>query len=393
MKNKIAIVVIAYNRPDSLIRLMNSLGKACYDGMEVPLIISIDRCKEGDPSRSQNERVEHLAHEIEWRQGPKEVVSHSENLGLRKHVLSQGRWLEQYDAIVVLEDDLQVSPSFWMYVNDSVNRYKEADDVAGISLYSFSINYHNNLPFVPRREEYDAYWMQCAMSWGQVWMRKQWQAFVSWYESHQQVPFDTRKLPSSICSWSEKSWLKYHTRYCIEQHKYFLHPFVSLTTNAADAGTNMKVSEDLYQVPLQRGNMRNYRLPEVGQGPRYDGFFEEEELYQALNLEESDVTLDLNETHTAEQYRRYLLTTRLLPYRVLKSWACAMRPLSENVLSGVAGRGIWLYDTTQRESCPAPLGHHSLLFRYNIRYGFFFVRDLGLGTIWREFVALVKKKL
>ena len=93
-----AIVVVTYNRPDSLMRLLGSLTKARYP-VGVPLIISIDG---GD---NREKQVVKIAEEFPWPHGKKEVICHEKNLGLRKHILSCGDLTERYDSVIVLEDD------------------------------------------------------------------------------------------------------------------------------------------------------------------------------------------------------------------------------------------------------------------------------------------------
>lgn len=91
------------------------MQRAYYDeDVNVPLIISIDK--------SDTEDVLRLANEFHWNHGDKRVLSHAENLGLKAHVLSQGKLLEEFDAIVVLEDDVVVARDFCiMCVNVCVN--------------------------------------------------------------------------------------------------------------------------------------------------------------------------------------------------------------------------------------------------------------------------------
>ncbi|NMD70181.1 hypothetical protein HHO41_07745 [Bacillus sp. DNRA2] len=96
MKN-IAIVVVAYNRVNSLSRLLTSLKRANYFGLHTPLIISIDK--------SQNKDVAICANNFEWPFGEKHVIEHPNRLGLRNHVLFCGNLSRDYDAVVVLEDD------------------------------------------------------------------------------------------------------------------------------------------------------------------------------------------------------------------------------------------------------------------------------------------------
>ena len=71
----IAIVTVAYNRVKSLSRLLNSL--LCADIDNAPLIISIDK--------SNTNEVERYANDFIWPYGEKKVITHKENLGLRKH--------------------------------------------------------------------------------------------------------------------------------------------------------------------------------------------------------------------------------------------------------------------------------------------------------------------
>ena len=157
---RIAITVIAYNRTESLKRLLCTLSHACYDGDTIPLYISVDK--------SDTDAVERFADEYCWEYGPKTVVKHSRNMGLKEHVLSQGALLDEYDAVIVLEDDLTVAPDFWSFAKQTVHQYKDDDRVAGVSLYSFAVNYHTLRPFTPQHDGHDVYFMNCAMSWGEI---------------------------------------------------------------------------------------------------------------------------------------------------------------------------------------------------------------------------------
>lgn len=80
-------------------------------------------------------------------------------------MLKCGEFTKEYDGLIVLEDDVFVAPSFYLYARACVEVYSD-DRIAGVSLYSFGVNYHNMLPFVPLRSESDVYLMQNAQSWG-----------------------------------------------------------------------------------------------------------------------------------------------------------------------------------------------------------------------------------
>lgn len=387
---KIALVVIAYNRTTSLKRLLMSLDDACYDGEEnVQLVISIDK--------SNTDKVERFADEFVWKHGEKNVIKHQQNLGLKQHVLSQGKWLDEFDAIVVLEDDIVVARDFWYYVRRCVSKYQDMDEIAGISLFGFSVNYHSRHPFIPlHKADNDVYFMNCAMSWGQVWMRKSWRKFYDWYLGHLDFAA-TPALPESICSWGDKSWLKYHTRYCIEENKYFVFPYVSYSTNFSDCGTHMSAPDTIYQVPLLQGKKRNLFLPSLNTNDAvvYDGFFENKSLYEALGLSASQCCLDLSGTNGNREHKHFWLTTRQLSYQVARHWNLEMRPVELNVLLGIeGGNGIYLYDTTIPSTHSSKgKGNPAYLAQYLVQNSFIFIREYGYMNLVRDFMAVLREKI
>lgn len=212
---KIAVVTIAFDRIESIRRLLQSLLDAEYLGKQVDLIISVDK--------SDTDVVEQFADNFKWPYGNKTVKKHNKNLGLHKHIMSQGKDFDVYDALVVLEDDIVVSPAFFKYVAATVDKYSDNNDVAGISLYSFPLNNYTCNPFEPYKDSHDVYFMNTAQSWGQVWLKKQWLHFYEWYQRNLDFT-PNAEIPLALFRW-KKSWLKYHTRYCIENNKYFVYLF------------------------------------------------------------------------------------------------------------------------------------------------------------------------
>ena len=336
---KIAIVTVAYNRIDSLKRLLSSLEKAFYD-RDVDLIISIDK--------SNTDKVELFADNYIWNYGKKIVDKHDVNFGLRKHMLSLGKWFDSYDALVVLEDDVVVAPSFYTYASQCVAKYKDNSNIAGISLYTFEVNYLNQTPFQPLKSAYDVYFMNCAMSWGEVWMKKQWNEFYAWYAEHQDYP-QLQHIPERVCNMGPKSWLKYHTRYCIEQNKYFVYPYHSLSTNFSDVGTHNSNQTSVFQVALQQGLKKNWYMPtEIDEAICYDGFFENKAVSQIFPQYRNDVCVDINGLKRDYSINRYLLSTTGLNYQIVASYGLLLRPIENNAIENIPGSSIYLYDTKIR---------------------------------------------
>ena len=382
----IAIVAVAYNRVKSLSRLLSSLGKADYENDRVTLIISVDK--------SNTNTVEQFADEFQWKHGEKIVDKHDENLGLRQHMMSLGKWFEWFDAIVVLEDDIVVSPNFYSYTCQAVNKYCTCTDIAGISLYSYSVNYQNSTPFQPYKDEHDAYFMNCAMSWGEVWMRDSWRCFYDWYLKHQDFPIMSH-LPRGICAWNQKSWLKYHIRYCIEENKFFVHPYVSLTTNYGDVGEHNKAMGDtVFQVAMQQGKKKEFLLPDFGENSvRYDGFFENIALYSILGMSPAELCIDLYGEWHNRLKRRYWLTTQVADYKIVRSYGLNYRPIETNVIMDNKGCQIFLYDTQCVEKNDNDTKTFVLRYHHYIADMVSFVKKYGVNKLLSEFVTKVKRKV
>lgn len=352
----IAICVVGYNRIISIKRLLNSINNASYDTI-VPLIISIDK--------SETNEVELYADSFNWEFGPKKIIKHKYNLGLREHILQCGNLLDEFDALIVLEDDIEVSPSFFQYAKQNIEKYYNDPTIAGISLYSFHVNYHNNLPFTPLQTESDVYLMKCAQSWGQVWMKKQWEAFFKWYKKNDSDFQELSHLPKSICKWPKSSWLKYHTRYCIEENKYFIYPYISLTTNYSDAGVHSKQSTHIYQVPILYGYKKDFKLePSI----RYDAFFENENLPNTLSIKDNEICIDLYGEKCNLEKKRYYLTTKHLDYKIISTYGLLLRPIELNIIKKTRGQEIFLYDTNTKISNGFCINNKVYLYFYNLNY-------------------------
>ena len=111
------ICIAAYNRPDSLKNLLNSINNAFYP-FNVNLIISIEY---GAP----NEVIK-LAKEYNHPKLKKEIIFRKEKLGCRKHILACGNLTAKYESIILLEDDLIVDKYFYIYSLNAVLKYSKS---------------------------------------------------------------------------------------------------------------------------------------------------------------------------------------------------------------------------------------------------------------------------
>ena len=337
--SRYAIVVVGYNRTKGILRLLDSLEKVEYGEDEVDLLISLDNCG--------NDFVERAVETVEWSHGNKKIRTFSERQGLRKHILACGEFLNEYEAIAVLEDDLIVSPAFYSYMVQSVEYYKDCSEIAGISLYTHGMNVNEELPFIPTVNSSDVYFQQFAQSWGQIWMRESWLEFKNWYLENCDKPVADVTVPEFVSSWSGSSWLKYHIKYCIENNKYFVYPYTSLTTCFSDAGEHSAGTTDFYQVRLMMDSKKKYRFRMLENGVVYDAFFERCDLGKYLNCKDEELCVDLYGTKNNRQEKRYWLTKTQAPYEVVKQYGLCMRPHEINIIFDIEGADIFLYDTTK----------------------------------------------
>jgi hypothetical protein len=288
--------------------------------------------------------VEQYARQIQWPHGALRIIAHERNLGLRAHVLSCGDLVKDYDAIVMLEDDIYVAPDFYNYAQQAVTEFCDSTEVAGISLYAFRKINPTNLRFNPLQNGSDCYLVQKAQSWGQVWMKRQWQEFRAWYANHCEEFTEQPHLPKFLCSWPKSSWLKYHIKYCIEQHKYFVYPNAALATCFADAGTHIKTSSAVMQSSLMYGTKEHYNFKDM---LKYDAYFEPEIIHELLKMSPEELCIDFHGLKGNREHRRYWLTRERMNYKIIKAYALQMHPYVNNIIHNVEGCELFLYDTTQ----------------------------------------------
>ena len=335
--SKIAIVIIAYNREKSLQRLLDSLSQVDYEGFSVPLIVSIDYSGKSD--------VQRAAESFEWKYGEKRIIAHDKNLGLRKHVLSCGELVREYDALIVLEDDLLVSPAMFSYARRAVEHYQGDSNIAGISLYAKEWNETAWEPFAPAYSGRDTYFIQTAESLGQIWMREQWLQFSEWYSKNNESFGIMPGIPANVCIWDDRSWKKYHIRYCIEENKYTVYPYFALTTCTEDVGEHVKENSFMHQVRIAEGSRKEFDFADVDDAGaiKYDSFLER------VIPDFRDTCLDLYGQKKDFGTARYVISSQIMDCKIVGSYARALRPHEENIIHKISGREFFKYDLLQPE--------------------------------------------
>lgn len=263
------VCVVAFNREKQLIELLSQL-----DNIRIPLSLDVKFILSIDYSSIQKQIIDKVKEQgfvLDW-----ELVSHPSNLGLKKHILYCGDLVlkEDYDFILILEDDLKISPYVLDYISTALPIADCNDEVAGLSLYGYKVSEADYLPFMPNEDGFDNYYLQYPSSWGQVWSRKMWLNFKTWLTSNDCLYFYDDRVPDYVCGWSHKSWKKHFIRYMIDENKYFLFPRVSLTSNDGVNGTHHVNIGHVFKVPILMGE-KNWNISHyINSKSKYNAWFE-----------------------------------------------------------------------------------------------------------------------
>jgi len=326
-----AIVVIAYNRPDSLIRLLGSIARMQVpDNSKPRLVISIDG---GGDSRT----IE-VARDIIWAYGEKVVIEHDQNLGLKEHMLQCGDMSQQYGAVILLEDDLVVSPAFYLFACAVLKCYAGDDRIAGISLYSQRVNETAGCIFEPINNGHPVFLSRMPSSWGQAFTARQWKWFRGWLKNTNSLS-DSPEIPDNIRRWPESSWKKYFCDYTVHSKRWFIYPYDSYTTNFGDVGQHHVRRSTATQVELTMSSAFLV-FPPINDMIRYDLYWE------LVSNESSDQELEVvwdvygTKTYVAAEY--VVSCKSCEGYKKIQGYAQDLRPVQLNYFMDNQGDAFWL---------------------------------------------------
>ena len=380
--SRFCTVTIGYNRVDSLLRLLQSVENADYGEDECTLIVSLDNCGNYD--------VYNMANAFQWSHGEKRVVLQEKRLGLKNHILKCGDYLKEFEAGAILEDDIVVSSAYYQYMKQAVAYYRDDQNIAGISLYTHLRNPMAKYAFEPAKTIYDTYFIQYAQSWGQIWINDHWEAFKRWLQNNDTSFRSAPCVPQNVSEWSDRSWLKYHIRYCIEENKYFVYSYDAYSTCFSEAGEHCWLKQNVHQVPMLYDARKKYRFAPFNDkygAVFYDAYFERQHLRISEVDSKEGVTIDLYGNKKITDYdARFVLSSSILDYKVVKSYGREMRPQEMNILCGIEGEDYFLYDTNENV--------HNHRKKNEVNEYIYFNKVLGhTGVIVRVLVEKFREKV
>jgi glycosyltransferase involved in cell wall biosynthesis len=164
VKECVPILICVYNRPKHLQRCVESL-QANKLAPNTHLYVTIDAPYKVEHADAINEVIKYA----KTITGFKEVTLfiREKNLGRNNIFFARDEIFLKYDSLIFMEDDNVVSTDFLSYMNQSLEIYKDREDVFSISGYNYPVNIPKSYP-----EEY--YMWQGYSAWGVGIWRDKW---------------------------------------------------------------------------------------------------------------------------------------------------------------------------------------------------------------------------
>lgn len=220
------IIVITYNRADSLLRLLNSLQNAHYFGDRVVIEIWLDRSKYGWFSM----RTVSIARQFVFVSGKCDIYVHDNHVGIR------GQWLDTWknyqdekEIAVILEDDITVSPFFYKWLKLTRKQYGHMKEVNGFSLQGWTIRHSDGDCCVKVPKKYNVFLYPTLGTTGFSPNNKQWKAFKDWFSKLKSETTEIPVVPNHVASkWykteKDSMWEMEYLYFTWKQHQYTLYP-------------------------------------------------------------------------------------------------------------------------------------------------------------------------
>ena len=342
-KDKIAIVIVGYNRLSSTKRLVESLIAAKYPNNDVPLIFSIDA--------SGNKELYDWVELFEWPYGEKYVNIQKERLGLRKHIYVCGDLTRYFKGVIILEDDIIVSPDFYNFTTHAVEYYYDDNNIAGIALFADQTNgYAYGLPNFRYNDGSDAYLLQEVCTSGECFTDRMWNGFRKWLVEHENPDPEPYYMPSNIKVWRQ-AWSKFYNMYLIDTNRYFLTPYLSRTTNCGDAGVHSDVDLNFLHASMLWENKAQHTFKPFELTIKYDMFGDYIGLGKSLGIPEEVICVDFYGNKPLKSEHKYLVSLYHLPYKVIRSFGLNLEPIEMNLIRDIHGSDIFLYDISEPAKC------------------------------------------
>jgi hypothetical protein len=162
--DKAPIVLFVFNRPRHTLDLLTSL-KANAHAAQSKLIVFAEAAAHESDSAAVRETKEVVLSE-KWC-GQFELIERSSHVGCRINMIDGiTDTVSKYGTVIVLEDDLVLSPAFLAFMNNSLERYRDEPKVMHVSGYLWPIEPKSPIP--------ESFFLKYAANWGWATWERAW---------------------------------------------------------------------------------------------------------------------------------------------------------------------------------------------------------------------------
>lgn len=260
------VIIFAYKRLDTLKRTVEALKNDAL-ALKTELYIYSDCAK----TQRDEALVNSVRNYIKNINGFKNVSIQlaEKNRGLANSIISGvSEVISKSDSVIVLEDDLVVSPNFLTYMNQALDFYKGQKEV-------FSIAGHNLPVTLPHNYDYDTFFTRRSSSWGWATWKDRWEE-IDWscksypeFKNNKMdraafaaIGSDMNKMLDRQMNGELDSWA---IRWCFHQfisNTFSVHPVLSKVENIGfnNEATNTN-NYNRYQTELDTGEKYIFNFP------------------------------------------------------------------------------------------------------------------------------------
>ncbi|KAK6936060.1 hypothetical protein RJ641_033090 [Dillenia turbinata] len=290
---RVSVNIITQNRVKSLTRLLNSLKNAYYLGDEIPISFNMD-------SRVDEATIK-LVSTFDWPHGPKTLKRRIIQGGLIRAVSESWYPSSDDDYGLLLEDDIEVSPYYYLWIKYALLAYHYDPQVSLPELSSISLYTPRLVEVVKERPKWNPteffkhihpntpYLHQLPCSWGAVFFPKHWREFYVYMRMR--FTEDAKKNPVQIPRSRTNGWQASWKKFLIDM--MYLRGYVSLypnfpnqasfSTNHVEPGAHIRAKDNIvrhnkedFEVPLLKEDFRTYlpggKLPPASKLPSLNLF-------------------------------------------------------------------------------------------------------------------------
>lgn len=188
------VAVFAYNRLDKIKACLEALEK-CELAYKVNLFVFADGYK-GEKDKEKVSEVQNwlqkyaISENLTFSNVSVDIKKH--NVGLADSIISGVTDLmDKYGKVIVVEDDLIVSPYFLRYMNEGLEFYKNNKMIWAMASYGYDLK-------ALKKYDHDIYFGYRASSWGWASWKDRWDT-VDWEVSDYHQLMEDKKAQKKFC--------------------------------------------------------------------------------------------------------------------------------------------------------------------------------------------------